>query len=264
MDFRGRREPRAVPTASKKREVVSDGKRTRYPARRILCAEKRGRPVRAENRVVPRTPDGSSSRCSQSWLSRDFLFHRMQKGDTMYKHAEEEPRKHRLTYELIRRNLAREVKGACIALAFPTVLLLLPLTILCIWSAVRVPVWWGKIASILGALLMAGLPAWMYTDAIRHLRHIRCRPLSVMVDTVETIESYATRGTRRWWRPGRRRAPSDIFRFVGGGTYVGLSDAMRDSLGDEYYLICFTDRPDDILDLYRITEYEWNPIEILP
>ncbi len=177
----------------------------------------------------------------------------------MYRFDEEAPRKHRLTYELIRRNLAHEVKGACIALAFPTVLLLLPLTILCIVSAVRAPMWWGKAASILGALLMAGLPGWMYTAAFRHLRHIRRRPLSVTVDAVETIESYATRGMRRWWRPGRHRAPSDIFRFVGGGTYVGLADSTRDCPGDEHYIICFTDRPDDLLDLYRADDYEWNP-----
>ncbi len=176
----------------------------------------------------------------------------------MYRFDEEAPRKHRLTYELIRRNLAREVKGACIALAFPTLLLLLPLTILCIVLAVQIPVWWGKAGMILGALLLAGLPAWMYTDAFRYLRHIRRRPLSVMVDTVETIESYATRGMRKWWRPGRHRAPSDIFHFVGGGTYVGLADSMRDCPGDEYCIICFTDRPDDILDLYRTNDYEWN------
>ncbi len=177
----------------------------------------------------------------------------------MYRYNEEEIRKAPLTRKLIQKNLAHEVKGACIVLAIPTVLFLLPVTILCIWSVVRVPVGWCKIASILGALLMAGLPAWMYTDAFRYLRHIRRRPFSVTVDAVDTIESYATRSMRRWWRPGRHRAPSDIFHFVGGGTYVGLADSTRDGPGDEYYIVCFTDRPDDILDLYRTNDYEWDP-----
>ncbi len=177
----------------------------------------------------------------------------------MYRYNEEEARKTPLTRKLIQKNLAHEVKGACIVLAIPIALFLLPLTILCIWSSVQIPVWWGKAGMILGTLLLAGLPAWMYTDAFLYCRHIRRRPLSVTVDTVETIEPYATRGMRKWWRPGRHRAPSDIFHFVGGGTYVGLSDSTRDGPGDEYYIICFTDRPDDILDLYRTNDYEWNP-----
>ncbi len=39
----------------------------------------------------------------------------------MYRYNEEEARKTPLARKLVRDHLAREVKGACIALAFPTV-----------------------------------------------------------------------------------------------------------------------------------------------
>ncbi len=191
---------------------------------------------------------------------RIVSLHTQSHGHNMYRYDEDVPHRKKLTLPLIWKHLSHEIRGACLVLAIPTAVCIIPLAILCMWGMANISAVFEKVSALLAAALLIGLPAWMFAYSLIHLRKIRRHPLSVAKDTVETIAPHTAHAHMKWWKPGRRyHVPLDLFRFVGGGSYATRSQSLRDGPGDEYYIVYFSDRPETILAIYRTTEYEWHP-----
>ncbi len=175
----------------------------------------------------------------------------------MYRYSEDAPRKKPLTKKLIRKNLLRSTAGLCLILAIITPLLGLPM-VLVIASQLRsaqTTTETAKAAALL-AMVIAFLAVFYAICIVRLWRIYRTRTI-VIPDTVIYIDRLDGKFSPSVWVQRWRNDPYYELHFQGGGIYRGIRPIERDGVGDEFYVVCFENNPQQIVDLYRTTEYEW-------